>query len=344
MAPGPIGRYSRLCGKGRWRMEFDYTDSVSPGTWRSFLDGRENVYFFHTPEWAKIMKEAFGYRVATRIYHTPEGDILIPMMESRRFGFSVYQSVPLGYGGIFSSSDISDRLRLGVIASMAGGRHLFLDIALPPGATLQADDFPRIRKTLSEWNYTHIMRLRGSEGAVEEKYNRYVRRDIGVAERNHVEIVQKDSLMQFRQYHALYERRAREWGYRKSPYSWNFHELLHRYGRPYVQVRLAEVHGVVIGGLVTFEYMDTMFAWSNAAPEASRPFRPIHLLIHDALRSAQEKGYSFVNLGGSGNLQGVKKFKESFGAIQVDLETYRIESRLASLARAVREPPAPTKS
>ncbi|HOI57113.1 MULTISPECIES: GNAT family N-acetyltransferase [unclassified Methanoculleus] len=324
-------------------MQFEYTDSVSPGTWRSFLDGRENVYFFHTPEWAKIMKEAFNYRVATRLYHTPEGDILIPMMESRRFGFSFYQAVPHGYGGIFSSSDASDRLLLSVIASMAGGRHLSLDIALPPGATLQADGLPRIRKTLSQWNYTHIVRLRGPGGAVEEKYNRHVRRDIRVAERNHVETVQKDSLMQFRQYYALYERRAREWGHRIPPYSLDFYDLLHRYGRPYVQVRLAEMHGAVIGGLVTFEYMDTMFTWSNAAPEASRSFRPIHLLLHDALQSAQEKGYSLVNLGGSGNLQGVQKFKESFGATRVDLETYRIESRLALLAQIGRKPLTSTK-
>jgi len=93
--------------------------------------------------------------------------------------------------------------------------------------------------------------------------------------------------------------------------------------------------GAAIGGLVTFEYADTVFMWSNAVPVAFRPFCPGHLLLDDVLRSAQERGFSLVNFGGSGNLLGVRKFKESFGAVKVDLETYQITSRLASLARAV---------
>ena len=315
-------------------MVFDYTDSVSPDAWRSFLGGGENVYFFHTPEWAKVMEEAFGYRVATRIYHTPEGDVLVPMMELRRFGFSVCQSVPHGYGGIFPSSPLSERVLSDLIGSMVGGRHLSLDLALPPGVALQAQGVPGIQKTLSEWNYTHILRLDGPDSAVEQRYNRHARRDIGIAERNHVEIVNKDGFAQFQQYYALYETRTREWGYQEPPYPREVYDLLHRYGRPYVQVRLAEMHGAAIGGLVTFEYGDTVFAWSNAVPAASRPFCPVHLLLDDALRSAQEKGFSLVNLGGSGNLHGVRKFKESFGAVRVDLETYRIASRLASLAQA----------
>lgn len=319
-------------------MGFEYTDSVSPGTWRSFLDGVENAYLFHTPEWAKIMEEAFGYRVATRLYHTPEGDILFPLMESRRFGFSAYQSVPHGYGGIVPSSGVSGNVLLDVIRSMVGGRHLLLDIALPPGVALQVEGDRSIHRTLSEWNYTHILHLDGTEDAIEMKYNRHVRRDIRTARRNQVEVVQKDSLLQFHQYYTLYERRTREWGYQKPPYSLEFYELLHRYGRPYVQVRLAEVQGLVVGGLVTLEYGDTVFAWSNAAPSEFRPLRPVHLLLHDAIQAAYEKGYLFVNLGGSGNLLGVKRFKESFGAVQVDLETYRVTSRLAALARAGREP------
>lgn len=313
-------------------MEFDYTDSVSLDTWRSFLSG-ENAYFFHTPEWAKVMEEAFGYRVATRLYHIPEGDVLVPMMASRRFGFFVCQSVPHGYGGIFPSSGLSDRVLPDLIGSMVGGRCLLLDLALPPGVALRAQGVPGLQKTLSEWNYTHILRLDGPDNAVGQGYTRHVRRDIGIAERNHVEIVSKDSLAQIQQYYALYETRTREWGYREPSYPREVYDLLHRYGRPYVQVRLAEMHGAAIGGLVTFEYGDTVFAWSNAVPAAFRQFCPVHLLLDDALRSAQEKGFALVNLGGSGNLFGVRKFKESFGAVQVDLETYRIASRLASLAR-----------
>ncbi|KAF5029757.1 MAG: GNAT family N-acetyltransferase [Methanoculleus sp.] len=314
-------------------MEFDYTDSVSPGIWRSFLNGGEGIYFFHTPEWAKVMEEAFGYRVATRLYHTPEGDVLIPMMESRRFGFSVYQSVPHGYGGILSSSGLSTDFLMNLIGGIVGGRHLLLDLTLPPGIALQAGGASGVTKTLSEWNYTHILRLDDPGSMVEERYNRHARRDIRIAERNHVEIVRDDSLAQFQRYYALYEQRAREWGYPEPPYPWAVYDLLYRYGRPYVRVRLAEMYGEVIGGLVTFEYADTVFAWSNAAPAASRPFCPVHLLLHDALQSAQKEGYSLVNFGGSGNLLGVRKFKESFGAVQVDIETYRIASRLASLAR-----------
>ncbi len=315
-------------------MGFDYTEPVSPDAWRSLLGGGENVYFFHTPEWAKVMEEAFGYQVATRLYHTPEGDVLVPMMESRLFGFSAYQSVPRGYGGIFSSSPLPGRVLSDLIGSMVGGRHLSLDLTLPPGVTLQAQKVPGLQKTSSEWNYTHILRLDGIDGAVERRYDKRVRRDIAIAGRNDIEIVKKDSLEQFQQYYALYETRVREWGYTEPPYLRNIYDILHRYGRPYVQVRLAEMDGAVIGGLVTFEYADTVFMWSNAVPEAFRPFRPGHLLLADVLRSAQERGFLLMNFGGSGNLIGVRKFKESFGAVKIDLETYRIRSRLASFVRA----------
>ena len=58
----------------------------------------------------------------------------------------------------------------------------------------------------------------------------------------------------------------------------------------------------------------------------------INLLFRNAIEQACDEGYKCYNLGLSGNLDGVRKFKESFGAEKIDVNRYRILSPFGKIA------------
>jgi len=49
-------------------VNIEYTENVSEQKWNKIVRNSENSYFFHTPAWAKILEETYGYRIATRLY------------------------------------------------------------------------------------------------------------------------------------------------------------------------------------------------------------------------------------------------------------------------------------
>ncbi len=312
-------------------MSVEYIENVPEKKWTEIVNNSENSYFFHTPAWARILEETYGYRIATRLYEIDGNEILVPMMEGRKYGFSYYYSMPQGYGGIFSVSDISSRDLNNILENIVSGGHILLELSLPPFSKLSIEN-PSIRKVNSEWNYTHVLSLeKGFEYLWENKFKK-VRRTIRKAEKSGIEILNDNSLQNFREFYKLYAERSKIWGYKKPPQPLKLYENMFKFGEPYVRLRLAVKDNNVIAGLVNLDYGKNSFYWISAYLKEYETYRPINLLMKDAIEQACNDGYKYYNFGASENLDGVRKFKESFGAESVGLIRYRMLSRFGKLA------------
>jgi hypothetical protein len=313
-------------------MNIEYTEKISESKWEEIIRKSENSYFFHSPTWAKILEETYGYRIATRLYEIEGTGVLIPMMESKN-GFS-YISMPLGYGGIFSLSDIASETLSKILKDIVGGRHLLFSLSLPPFFNFSIQEDLTIRKVNSEWNYTHMLSLeKGFEYLWKNKFNKKNRNVIRKAEKSSIEISKRYSLEDFRKYYELYaEESSKKWGLKKPPYPLKLYENLCKFGLSHVQLRLAIKDDIVIAGLINFYYGKNVFYWGSAFLEEYGIYCPTNLLLKDSIEEACKEGYQYYNFGASGNLEGVRKFKESFGAERVELKRYRVLSRLGRLA------------
>ena len=317
-------------------MNIEYTENVSELKWDEIVRNSENSYFFHTHAWAKILEATYGYRIATRLYELEGNEILVPMMEGKKYGFQYYHSMPLGYGGIFLVSNISSEALQKILKNIVGWRHLLFKLSLPPFFSFSIQEDLTISQINSEWNYTHVLSLeKGFEYLWKNKFNRKNRNAIRKAEKSGVEISKKNSVNNFREYHKLYIKSSKRWGYKKLPHPLRLYENMCKFGLPHVQLRLAIKDDKAIAGLVSLYYGKNVFYWISSYLKEYEIYRPTNLLLKDSIEQACDEGYKYYNFGASGNLEGVRKFKESFGAERIEIKQYLVQSRLGKLATSL---------
>ena len=311
--------------------------NVSRQKWNEIIRNSEYGYFFHTPIWAKILEETYGYRIATRLYEIEGIEVLIPMMEVKKYGFRYYHSMPFGYGGIFPVSDIPSEILQEISKDVVGGRHLIFELSLPPFFKFPIQEDSGTRQIDSEWNYTHVLSLeKGFDYLWKNKFKRANRTAIRKAKKNGIEVLNENSLQNFREFYELYDESSKRWGYKEPPHPLELYENMCRYGLSHVQLRLAVKDDNVIAGLVTFYYGKNIFAWASAYLMEYGIYRPTNLLFKDSIEQACNEGYKCYNFGASGALGGVRRFKENFGAERVELRKYRMLSRLGMLANIIK--------
>jgi hypothetical protein len=321
----------------------DYV-KVSKNKWEEIILKSDNTYFFHSPTWVKIIEKTFDdYRTATRMYNVNGKSILIPMMEKNTYGkyaygFKLFDSMPMGHGGGFSESDITtDDFRC-LVDDIIGHRHI-LYLALPPFVNISAGK--SALKIKDEWNikdefnYTHILNLEGKDFEyIEKNYKKTKRRSIRKAIKSGIEIRNGVSLDDFRDYYNLYAAKAtQKWGYPPLPFK--FFRKLHRYGSPHVKLSLAIKDDKTIAGRITFHYSKTIFNYGSVYLDGYGTFNPASLLLNDSIKHACQEGYKYIDFGGSGKLEGVRRFKEEFGAEKVEIKRYLSKSNFAKILRKI---------
>ncbi|NVO66956.1 GNAT family N-acetyltransferase [Methanofollis tationis] len=312
-------------------MQVAWDDQISKKRWTSIVGSSEHTYFFHTPEWAEILQGTFGHRIATRLYEVDGIEVLIPMVEKRTAPFRAYASMPHGYGGVFGAENLSPGALSRIFRSMVGGRSVGFTLHLPPGATIPVNGDRMIRRCRNAWTSAHLLSLDRPCEDLHAGVHREIRRQVRTGERRSVVVEHPDGIEGYRSYYSLYEQRSKEWGYRVPEYPWTLFEHLCRCGAPHVRLRIAEREGTPVGGLITFEYGDTVFCWGLAVPMASRHLYPTHLMFFDLIEDACERGFSCINFGASGPLAGVRNFKERFGAREIPTEDYCVLSGIGDL-------------
>src|SRR5574341_1503989 len=145
-------------------MNLEFTEKVSASKWEKLVKSSENAYFYHTPMWADVLEKTYGYRSAARLYEIDGAEILVPLMRLKWHGLYQYHSTPMGYGGIFSESEISsdtiDKILNNLKKSM-GMRTFVCMIFFYPFFNKPIQTDPYVISAGTDMNYTHILPLQG---------------------------------------------------------------------------------------------------------------------------------------------------------------------------------------
>lgn len=300
-------------------MQVEAKRDVSVQRWEQMIQNSPASHFFITPIWATILKETYGYRTATTLFEVDGTDILVPMMEIDRFPFSSLESMPLGYGGFVSPTNPTPDMIQNVMKKIVGRRRLILQMTSPPFTkTLPHEEF-QIHKVQTEWDYTHVIPLDTNYENIEKQFHPRHKKRIKAAELSGLTIRLTNDLKDFRTVYDLYTRRSIEWGYSKPPHPWALYQNFQQYGDPHVKLRIAEIDDMPVGGAITLEYGTNAFLWMGISPKEHWHYNSTYLLLKDTLQSLCERRFTYLNLGGSGKMDGVRCFKEGFGGIMVPI-------------------------
>jgi len=299
-------------GNQRKYLERIEVEALSDIAWRQALEQLEAFSFFATPEWGHILADSqLGFQSQALLFKGPGTEILLPIAtRPDRWGLNIYRSMPFGtYGGPlvvygprpvehlpwarFISQYLKDRRRFGYLSASPG-----------PYAHLPL-------RGICITHTTHILDLQG-EGDILAKATRY---QVRKAQRLGVTVSVDNSLESFREYYRMLEASAARWGLARPGQPWSLFESLARHAdAESVRLWVASAEGVPAAGALCFYGRGEVFYWSGAMRQELAYSRPNNLLHWNIVEDAAARGYRFYNMGASGDLAGVRQFKERLGA------------------------------
>jgi len=316
-------------------MRMEVVKNVSFEKWNEILSGSRRRTFFQTHLWAKVLDETYdNYRVATRLFTFDDGlEVLVPCMEIRLDGHGLrrkYESMPLGtYGGLICGGGMVTDLHVKRIIRHFETTCVTSICFNPDPLSDPATGYPSGGAVTP--TYTHILPLeKGFDHIWQNEFSSKVRNQVRKAEKSGVEIYVDSSMEGFKRYYAIYTESSKRWGKDKPDYPFKLFEALSRVDHRYVRLWMARAEGEVIAGALNFYYGDNVFYWGGAMLKEYSKYCPNNLLLKTAILDACREGYRYYNFGASGSLEGVRKFKESFGAKRVDYNVYCYSNRSLS--------------
>lgn len=318
---------------------------VSPAprdVWRRVLASDPAATAQQTPDWFDAIRRVSRSADASRLYVLPDGrQLVVPILRKAPLpGLRLDRSYPANYGqgGIVASgglreSDVrlvlTDLQRSPAVSIRLGGSH----------DTAEQWSRGAVAGVLTVPHRMEVIDLRGGFSEVWERgFRSAARRKVRKAERSGLTVERDTTGRLIPTFYDLYlawtDRRAEQSGVPRP-----LARLLARRREPYekyeavaaalegrCRVWVASHEGRPIAGIITLVYGRDTICWRGyARKELAGPVAATNLLERLAIEDACESGSSFYNLGQSGGVVELERFKQSLGAKPRTSIEYRIE-------------------
>jgi hypothetical protein len=306
-------------------MLMECTTDVPSGTWERIVNLDPNSYYFHTPAWAKIIEQTYGYRIATRLYTIDGVEFLIPMMAREKYGFNALYSMPMGYGNIFTTNsrdpEIGPHLSR-ILDDLVKGQRAYLNLSVPPFFKLEIPENIQKRNIAIDGHFIHIISL---HGGLDDIWKNKVKnkKAIRKAEKN-LTVREGSSIEDYEQYYRIYAESSKRWGYKTPPQPFELYKNMLKYGSHDIKLHLAYKNDVPVAGLVSLNYGNKIFAFTSCYLKEYATLRAQNLLTYHSIKQGVENGYLYFDFGSSMDNSGIIRFKESFSPDVLEVKRYII--------------------
>lgn len=299
------------------------TDPIADREWRGFLAASPSATIFHHPLWLGLLRRRYGYPIHARVERGGGGAIAagIPVarIESRLTGrrlvalpFSDLCPVALAGGADPAALDaVADGL---AAEQRRSGLELSVHAPLPrlPGAELVPGFIH------------HLIPVRDGPAEPERRFSRSAARNLRRAEREGLRVQRRRDAAGLAAFYRLHLKTRRRLGVPTQPRAFvaGF-ERLFEAGLGFVA--LVVDGAAVIAAAVFFRHGGTLTYKYGASESRALGKRPNNLLFAEALRWAEAEGCHTLDLGRTEIANpGLRAFKRSLGALEVDLPYTRL--------------------
>lgn len=276
--------------------------------------------FFHSREWAEIWAEYRNRKTVPDPLGLVLSDgtrILLPFSKEKMYmGFlHRHLSSPAGtFGGWLADIPLTEPQQAVLMQFVAKRYSNLLWRFNPYEKVLLTDGFSRVRE-----DETHALDLSAGFDEIHldwSKGHASSARKARKARKAGVRVRVAQSQEDWEKYFRVYEDSLSRWGANTtSTYSWALFEIILQRASPNIKLWLAEYDGRVVAGALCFHSSKHVVYWHGAALSNYFEVRPVNLLMYETIRDATERGFRWFDFNPSGGLEGVKAFKQSFGAM-----------------------------
>jgi lipid II:glycine glycyltransferase (peptidoglycan interpeptide bridge formation enzyme) len=290
----------------------------SKSEWLEAIRDCSEATFFVTPDWLEVVEKTFGNKTATKLFEFDDGQkVVVPisLIGKQYWIFKHYISVPFhNYGGLFSNREISKVKVNQIIERLTENSTAIVTMCPHPLSKVKYPDEYRNDKYS-----THILDL--TQG-FESIWNNYNDRDQArKARKEGVTIRAGKSMDDFKIYYEMYLNSAKRWGFKESQPFKLFENLFKITGKK-TKLWIARHEEKDLAGIVLGYRKEIVVYWGGAFFYEYGRLRPNNFLLIEAIKDACEKGYKYFDFLPSAGIEGVEKFKASFGAEKYEYFTY----------------------
>jgi hypothetical protein len=300
----------------------DQIRPAQPEEWDAIWRDCSYATYFHSREWAEIWSHYKQGRLRPNpllLGFSDGKEALLPLscaVWSGGSGKSFVSSADGTYGGWIAVDAIGREhaiLMKEFLITELG--HLFWYINPYDDLVAATEVHADIRYSI---HYeTHAMDLERGFDSVYSGWSSACRRAERKARRSGVLVKVADTEEEWCEYYQVYEDSFRRWGDKAlGPLlDWAlFREMFDRQSE-HIRLWLATTKAgrVAAGALMLYAERHVLY-FHGAALEEHFPLRPVNLLFYEIMRDACDRRYRWFDFGISAGLEGVRRFKESFGA------------------------------
>ncbi len=289
---------------------------VSRTLWYEVADRCKWATYFHTPMWAEIIANTFPAFEPSAMGFMLKDNItaVIPFVCRKKGGIFKkleYKSMEPGvYGGIIAEKDLcqdeTDKIALSLLRmKKTSGRIV--------GSPFKKINLPSSYK--SKKISTHIVSLEDGFDKICKKFSRGQKSNIKQAKKKGVVIRRAETEEDVRHYYHMYQETVKRWGAdAKTVYPYHFFSNIYKEQSSGAHIWIAEVKGLPAAAIIVLAWNNNLIYWHGCALQEYFKYYPNNLLHTQVLEWACENNFKFYDMGASMGMQGVAKFKESFGA------------------------------
>ena len=301
-------------------------EPVSKDVWDEVARACPWATYFHTAAWAGCMADTFpGFTAEALGCALADGTpVVLPCVvkKKKRLLRQVkdYKSMEPGvYGGFMAPRLLAlqeTELLAAAVLRMKGSSGRIVETPWQP-LHLKGSF---ISKKLS----THIVELSPDFETLQRKFSRGQKSNLSQARRKEVTVRRAATAQDIDAYFSLYLETVKRWGETAGVvYSKELFMKLFNMQDRHIIFTLAEAEGSIVAGIIALAWGRTILYWHGAALQEFFKYYPNNLLHAELMAWGCANGFQLYDMGPSAGLEGVARFKESFGAQACDFKSYR---------------------
>jgi hypothetical protein len=295
--------------------------------WQTIFDSSPGSSVFQSPDWAWRMECCLDSCTAKPfLFEFADGTQLVWSMLQRPIKrmFRCLEAMPLGlYGKPAIYGEWSPEKGEKILRTILAGRCLEMQYVENPFSEPLSFLLPNGCVQEVHPAETHVLDLAKSWDVMwEKRFSTRIRNQVRRAEKEGLKVRPGLSKKDVDKFYLLYEASTKTWGYNQPPYSKKFFQGLMDNAPDILQLLLVEDHERTVAGGIFIEDTEFILYWFGAMDKTAAKKFPTYLLLSHAIREAINKGKRYMNMGASGELDGVRQFKELWGARPVSYNIF----------------------
>jgi len=289
--------------------------------WDRYWNNCPYATYYQSREWSDIWKQySYGkIRPDPLLIELPDNrKVLLPLTYRRyaggilkRYGLSIPGMIR--YGG-WLSYDVLPHNQVEILVSYI--LHTYRNISWRVNPF--GENIPLNGSVEYENDATSVIYLSENITGIFARYRKGNKYAIRQGERKGVTVRVGNGIEDWDAYYEMYRDTVRRWGKRALfVYGYRLFKLLAELKSENVRLWLAEYESKPVAGAVCLYSPSGVCYWHGAALGDFLSLRPVNVLDNTIISDAYNKGLKWLDFGISSHLRGVRKFKESFGAVGV---------------------------